>query len=62
VIKNQCALSAVSKEDRYETWYNTDKIKEAEIATIKKQTDFSTRAGRKSPGQGMGDPSAETDD
>ena len=36
----------VSKEDRYETWYNTDKIKEAEIATIKKQTDFSTRAGR----------------
>src|SRR5262245_62490546 len=30
----------VSKEDKYETWYNTEKIKEAEVATIKKQADF----------------------
>ena len=30
----------VSKEDQYETWYNTDKIKEAEIATIKKANGF----------------------
>ena len=30
----------VSKEDKYESWYNTEKIKDAEIATIKKQTDF----------------------
>src|SRR5688572_20291673 len=28
-----------TKEDQYETWYNTEKIKETEIATIKKQTD-----------------------
>ena len=48
----------VSKEDQYETWYNTDKIKEAEIATIKKQTDFfDPRWKGKIAGQGMGDPS-----
>jgi iron(III) transport system substrate-binding protein len=48
----------VSKEDQYETWYNTDKIKEAEIATIKKQTDFFDPRWRgKILGQGMGDPS-----
>src|SRR5512145_492631 len=48
----------VSKEDRYETWYNTDKIKESEIATIKKQTDFfDPRWKGKIGGQGMGDPS-----
>lgn len=48
----------VSKEDRYETWYNTDKIKEAEIATLKKQTDFfDPRWKGKIAGQGMGDPS-----
>jgi iron(III) transport system substrate-binding protein len=48
----------VSKEDQYETWYNTDKIKEAEIATIKKQTDFfDPRWKGKILGQGMGDPS-----
>ena len=45
----------VSKEDQYETWYNTDKIKEAEIATIKKQTDyFDPRWKGKIAGQGMG--------
>jgi iron(III) transport system substrate-binding protein len=48
----------VSKEDQYETWYNTEKIKEAEIATIKKQTDFfDPRWKGKIGGQGMGDPS-----
>ena len=48
----------VSKEDRYETWYNTEKVKEAEIATIKKQTDFfDPRWKGKIAGQGMGDPS-----
>ncbi|MGH7930852.1 MAG: hypothetical protein ACREQV_24030, partial [Candidatus Binatia bacterium] len=48
----------VSKEDRYETWYNTDKIKEAEMVTIKKQTDFfDPRWKGKIAGQGMGDPS-----
>ena len=47
-----------TKEDQYETWYNTDKIKEAEIATIKKQTDyFEPRWKGKIGGQGMGDPS-----
>jgi hypothetical protein len=30
----------VTKEDQYETWYNTEKLKEADVATIKKQTDF----------------------
>ena len=48
----------VTKEDQYELWYNTDKIKEAEIATIKKQTDFfEPRWNGKIAGQGMGDPS-----
>ena len=48
----------VSKEDQYETWYNTDKIKETEIETIKKQTDFfDPRWKGKIAGQGMGDPS-----
>ena len=47
-----------TKEDQYETWYNTDKIKETEIATIKKQTDyFEPRWKGKIGGQGMGDPS-----
>ncbi len=48
----------VSKEDQYELWYNTDKIKEAEMATVKKQTDFfDPRWKGKIAGQGMGDPS-----
>jgi iron(III) transport system substrate-binding protein len=48
----------VSKEDRYESWYNTDKLKEAETADIKKQTDFfDPRWKGKILGQGMGDPS-----
>lgn len=48
----------VSKEDQYESWYNTDKIKEADIATLKKQTDFfEPRWKGKIAGQGMGDPS-----
>ncbi len=48
----------VSKEDQYESWYNTEKVKEAEIATIKKQTDyFDPRWKGKIAGQGMGDPS-----
>src|SRR5437870_263840 len=48
----------VSKEEQYETWYNTDKIKETEIETIKKQTDFfDPRWKGKIAGQGMGDPS-----
>lgn len=45
-------------EDQYETWYNTDKIKEAEIATLNKQTDvFDPKWKGKLGGQGMGDPS-----
>jgi iron(III) transport system substrate-binding protein len=48
----------VTKEDQYETWYNTDKLKEADIATLKKQTDFfDPRWKGKILGQGMGDPS-----
>ena len=48
----------VSKEDQYESWYNTDKIKEAEIAALKKQTDFfDPRWKGKIAAQGMGDPS-----
>ena len=48
----------VSKEDKYETWYNTDKLKEADLAAIKKQTDFfDPRWKGKIAGQGMGDPS-----
>lgn len=47
-----------TKEDQYETWYNTDKIKDGEIAAIKKQTDyFDPRWKGKIAGQGMGDPS-----
>ena len=34
-------------EDQYEAWYNTDKIKEAEIATLAKQTDvFRSASGK----------------
>lgn len=48
----------VSKEDQYETWYNTEKLKDSDIATIKKQTDFFEPRWRgKILGQGMGDPS-----
>jgi ABC-type Fe3+ transport system substrate-binding protein len=48
----------VSKEDQYETWYNTEKIKESEITALKKQTDFfDPRWKGKLLGQGMGDPS-----
>jgi len=48
----------VTKEDRYESWYNTEKIPAAEIATIKKQTDFfDPRWKGKIAAQGMGDPS-----
>ncbi|TMA97176.1 MAG: extracellular solute-binding protein [Deltaproteobacteria bacterium] len=47
-----------SKEDQYESWYNTEKVKDAEISTIKKQTDyFDPRWKGKIAGQGMGDPS-----
>jgi iron(III) transport system substrate-binding protein len=45
-------------EDQYEAWYNTDKLKEAEIATLAKQTDiFDPKWKGKIAGQGMGDPS-----
>ena len=45
-------------EDQYEIWYNTEKIKEAEIATLVKQTDvFDPKWKGKIAGQGMGDPS-----
>jgi ABC-type Fe3+ transport system substrate-binding protein len=45
-------------EDQYEAWYNSDKIKEAEIATLTKQTDvFDPKWKGKLAGQGMGDPS-----
>src|SRR5947199_9076702 len=48
----------VSKEEQTETRYNTDKIKEREIETIKKQTDFfDPRWKSKITGQEMGDPS-----
>jgi len=48
----------VSKEDQYESWYNTDKIKEAEIASLKTQKDIlDPRWKGKIGGQGMGDPS-----
>jgi iron(III) transport system substrate-binding protein len=47
-----------TKEDEYESWYNTDKITAADIATVKKQTDFfDARWKGKIAGQGMGDPS-----
>ncbi|MGH7872652.1 MAG: ABC transporter substrate-binding protein [Candidatus Binatia bacterium] len=45
-------------EDQYEAWYNTEKIKEAEIATLTKQTDlFDPKWKGKIAGQGLGDPS-----
>lgn len=45
-------------EDQYETWYNTDKISEAEIATLKTQQDiFKPKWKGKVAGQGLGDPS-----
>ncbi len=48
----------VTKEDQYESWYNTDKITAAEMAAIKKQTDFfDPRWKGKIAAQGMGDPS-----
>ncbi|HWO42275.1 MAG TPA: ABC transporter substrate-binding protein [Candidatus Eisenbacteria bacterium] len=48
----------VSVESDYKSYYNTEKIKEDEIATIKKQTDFFHPRWRgKIAGQGMGDPS-----
>ncbi|MPZ77120.1 MAG: extracellular solute-binding protein [Deltaproteobacteria bacterium] len=48
----------VSQESQYKLYYNTNKIKEDEIATIKKQTDFfDPRWKGKIAGQGMGDPS-----
>jgi iron(III) transport system substrate-binding protein len=48
----------VSVESDYKSYYNTDKIKEEEIATIKQQTDFFHPRWRgKIAGQGMGDPS-----
>ena len=47
-----------SVEDDYESWYNTDKIKEKEMRTIKGQWDFfDPRWKGKIQGQGMGDPS-----
>ncbi|HEY6365787.1 MAG TPA: extracellular solute-binding protein [Candidatus Binatia bacterium] len=47
-----------TKEDQYESWYNTDKITAADMATIQKQTDFfDARWKGKIAGQGMGDPS-----
>jgi iron(III) transport system substrate-binding protein len=47
-----------TKEDQYESWYNTDKITAADMATIKKQSDFfEPRWKGKIAGQGMGDPS-----
>jgi iron(III) transport system substrate-binding protein len=55
---NTIFIYHVSKEDKYEFWYNTEKIKDAEIATLKKQTDFfDARWKGKLLGQGMGDPS-----
>jgi len=48
----------VTKEDKYESWYNTDKVTAADIATIKKQTDyFDPRWKGKIAAQGMDDPS-----
>ncbi|HEY7714368.1 MAG TPA: extracellular solute-binding protein [Candidatus Binatia bacterium] len=47
-----------TKEDKYESWYNTEKINAADIATLKKQTDyFDPRWKGKIAAQGMGDPS-----
>ena len=45
-------------EDQYEAWYNSDKIKAAEIATLAKQSDiFDPKWKGKIAGQGLGDPS-----
>ena len=47
-----------SLEDQYEVWYNSEKLKEADILTVKKQSDiFDPRWKGKTQGQGMGDPS-----
>jgi iron(III) transport system substrate-binding protein len=47
-----------TKEDQYESWYNTEKLKDADIATLKIQADFfDPRWKGKIAGQGMGDPS-----
>jgi len=55
---NTIFIYHVSKEDKYEYWYNTDKIKEPETVSLKKQTDFfDPRWKGKMLGQGMGDPS-----
>jgi len=47
-----------ASEDAYEMWYNTDKIKDADIKLLKGQWDFfDPRWKGKIQGQGMGDPS-----
>jgi ABC-type Fe3+ transport system substrate-binding protein len=47
-----------SIEDSWKAWYNTDKISEADIQTIKSQWDFfNPRWKGKIEGQGLGDPS-----
>jgi iron(III) transport system substrate-binding protein len=47
-----------SLEDQYEVWYNSDKLKEVDVLTVKKQTDiFDPRWKGKIQGQGLGDPS-----
>jgi iron(III) transport system substrate-binding protein len=47
-----------TKEDKYESWYNTEKISAPDIASLKKQTDyFDPRWKGKVAAQGMGDPS-----
>jgi iron(III) transport system substrate-binding protein len=47
-----------TKEDQYESWYNTEKLKDPDIATLKNQADFfDPRWKGKIAGQGMGDPS-----
>jgi iron(III) transport system substrate-binding protein len=46
-----------TKEDQYEVWYNTEKIKESEIKTVKTQWDFfDPRWKGKIEGQAMEDP------
>jgi iron(III) transport system substrate-binding protein len=48
----------VSVESDYKSYYNTNKLKEEEMATLKTQTDFfDPRWKGKIAGQGMGDPS-----
>jgi iron(III) transport system substrate-binding protein len=47
-----------TKEDKYESWYNSDKVSAADIASLRKQTDyFDARWKGKVAAQGMGDPS-----